>query len=116
MSGPTFGQRVVYGLALRELELRLRVASTCFRAASAFGRVGSFVSGTAYVKLERPADVGTDQIELSYRPTRLVRGLRIENETSMEVVRVVRVAGSVVTIDRPLAQAYPKGAKVKVLV
>lgn len=109
-------RRLVVRLALVELELRLKAAHVCFRAANAIGRVGSLVSGSTYVSLAAAAAAGSEQVELSYKPTRFVRGLRIEGETSMEIVRVRRIDGARITIDRPLAEAYPQGSKVKVLV
>lgn len=108
-------KRLIVELALRELETRAKLAEACFGVARAVGRVGSRIAGSGYVDLAVAAPQGATQVVLP-RVVRLARGLRLELKESVEIVRILKVQGQIVTIDRPLAQAYPQGAKVKVLV
>jgi hypothetical protein len=109
-------ERLVVALTLREMELRIRVANAIFGVAKKLGQLGSYVAGSTYLHFAEGAEQGAQRITLTASPIRFARGLRLELGDSVEVVRIRKIQGPIVTIDRPLAQAYPPGSKAKVLV
>lgn len=96
--------------------LKIRVGELLLRSAGVIAALGRKVQGKPFRVLTSPVPLGQAWIELSASVPAFVRGVRIEGESADEIAMVTGVEGRRVLLDRPLAQAYAAGSKVKVLV
>lgn len=96
--------------------LQIRIGELLLRTAGIVAALGRKVQGKPFRVLSAEVPMQQTWIELSDPIPHFVRGVRIEGESADEIAIVTGVEGKRVLLDRPLAQSYPQGAKVKVLV
>ena len=108
---------LLFRFATAELQARLTIAETIYVGAHALQKLAHRVSGGPYVEIDEPAEVGATTIMLSAGVPPFVRGLKLELASgAAEVRRIKAIRGASVELDCPIAQAYPRGARVKVCV
>lgn len=94
--------------------IRAYAGEACLRAASYLARAGRSLHRISNVTVES-APAGARVVTLSVEVPRVVQGLRLELDDSMEIVRVEAVRGRQARIDRPLVHGYPRGSAAKLL-
>jgi hypothetical protein len=94
---------------------RIYAGDALLNAAGALASVGRRLLGKPVTHTKCAAPAGAREVHLDRIVPRWTPALRLDAEAS-EVVKVLSVDGHRVRIDRPLAQSYPKGAVVAVLV
>lgn len=94
--------------------IRAYAGEACLRAAAYLARTGRSLHRISDVTVES-APEGSRVVTLSVEVPRVVHGLRLELDDSMEIVRVEAVRGRQARIDRPLAHTYPRGAAARLL-
>lgn len=99
------------------LRTRMYLGEMLFAGAVILSRAGNAIAARPKVHLARPVAIGDRAIELDARVPGLgiVQGVRMVGATADEIAKVLRAEGTTLGLDRPLAQAYPKGAEVRVL-
>ncbi len=98
------------------LRLRCYVGDALLKAASVFARTGRKVLGQPTITLVSVVERGDRTVKVSARvPDKLAVALRIDGPDACEIVKVERVEGSTLFIDRPLLRQYAAGTVVKVL-
>ncbi len=98
------------------LVLRSHVGNALLNVAGVLAKTGRAILGRPTTHLRTSMAKGDQVVRLDRRIATVTEGLRLCGTKCDEIVRVKRVDGLDVTIDRPLAQDYPRGSSVKVLV
>ena len=100
----------------RAFVARLVAGDALLNAAGLLAAAGRRVLGRPEVHAEEALAHGSTVLPLDRPIPAITKGLRIIGETSDEIVRVQGIQGRLAMIDRPLAQDYPRGAVVRVLI